>query len=204
MDSIKLILTALVTIGVVVWLIHLLARRISRRLGERVANRSLEDNRRPLIRSGFILALLLTCLGYYGLWSVARSWPPAWLERRTHRNAVFQRVEQGGGWERLAADAAMLAATNAPTTPVQLFGNTTNIVLPASIALLRPFLIEVHPGLVTNAVLFRVFPGYRRHPSYSLVVVSTPVETQAQVAFRERLARTATVRQVALGVFEVY
>ena len=40
------------------------------------------------------------------------AWPPTWLERRTQRQKVLERVERGGGWEALRLECESLIASN--------------------------------------------------------------------------------------------
>ena len=114
MDVIGLILTAVIGVALVVCLNHFLARRISTRIAaEPAAQQSLSD-RSPLVRPGFILSLLLIFLATYWVWNL---WPPNWVQQRAFRRTVLQRVEDSGGWERLTANAKLLAATTIPVSP---------------------------------------------------------------------------------------
>jgi len=204
MDTIELILAAIVTVALVVYLVHFLARRLSQRLGERAANQSIEAYRHPLIRSNFVLALLLIYLGGYGILKIRSWWPPAWVQRDSQRKEVFRRVESAGGWGRLLAETTVWMATNDPNFPGWLSAFNTNCHLPQSISTLKPVLIEVNPGQITNTVLFHVFRAHRHQPGYALYVTSTKSSQAAIETFRTKFPRTDTPRQITNGVFEVY
>ncbi len=204
MDAIGLMLAAVASVALVIYLIHFLARGISRRVGERAAQQGLLGDRPPWVRPGFAFSLLLILIGAYVFWNLLRYGPPEWVRQRALRRAVLQRVEDSGGWACLSADARLLAATNNSGLPVRFSPGQTNVVLPESIKQLRPITIEVNPNLITNTVLLQFFQfgRFRKRASYSLWVAPELTREEAQVAYRTKSRQQGRIRQLAPGVFE--
>ena len=204
MEDLFFIATAVLAVGLIAGLTHLVARSLSRASAERAAFGQIDDHRQPLVRPGFILCLLgvfvITPLAFQLLsW-----WPPQWMERRARRQAVVSRVEAVGGWERLSADLAAHLATNKTPGP-WILGTSTNLGLPSSLAALKVPIIEPRPFPTTNSALLHFYTGRRHRASYS-ILVSTGGTNAAPKAeqLRSQWLRSAVVRRITNGIYEVY
>lgn len=77
-------------------------------------------------------------------------WPPRWLERRTQRQQVLERVQSAGGWAALKRDCDALAnAYRDDPYGFKWFSHDTNL-LPPAIAALKPRCVEFYPRKVVQ------------------------------------------------------
>jgi len=100
-ELIEISLIGFFTLVLVVFLIHFLARRISKRIGENVCDPILEAKRKPLVRPGFVLTLILIFFGIPLIWKIIIWWPPRWIERQEQRKQVALRIAEAGGYSNL-------------------------------------------------------------------------------------------------------
>jgi len=126
---------------------------------------------------GILVGILVTLVVLYGylpvLVRLPEAWPPAFIERRTQRKQVFERVQAAGGWQSLQQDCAALIAQNRGAYFHWGRGNTNP--LPSSIAALKPREVRFVDGQ-PEVVHIKVF-GYRstdghQPPYFGLQVVS--------------------------------
>ena len=124
-----------------------------------------------LLASVVVLALLYFQLPT--LVALVNAWPPAFIERRTQRQQVFDRVQSAGGWQSLQQDCAALITQNRGAYFVWFRGHTNP--LPSSIAALKPREVRFSDGQ-PEVVHIKVF-GFRstdghQPPYFGLQVVS--------------------------------
>ncbi len=86
----------------------------------------------------FLFWGLLGLVAIFFLAAPLSGWPPNWLERRTQRQQVLERVQSAGGWGALRRDCDALARTYKDDPyGFTWFDNDTN-TLPPAIAALHP------------------------------------------------------------------
>lgn len=191
--------------AVVVFLIHFLARSLSRSLAEKAVNRTTDENHKPLIRPGFILVVAILVSGFLFIWFRPVIKTPQWYAKYRLRSEVNQRVQSLGGWKELIAVAKSLT-TNQPAVPTWISPSGTGDFGAESLVQLRASMITVHPGFITNAVQIDFFEGGRGRPrvSYTIYVAPDYPDDMAVQTFRIKISRQANFRPLSPGVFEVY
>ncbi len=206
-ELLEILLIGLFTLVLVVWLIHVLARRISKRIGENVHDPTLEPNRQPLIRPGFVLTLVCIFLGLPLLWSISLWWPPQWIERREQRNRVALRIVEAGGFSNLVQACAAFASTNQSSTYL-VSSFHTNVVYPREMLVMKPRQIRCEQWKGIAVVKLQLFgmhsSGGRDTPFYSLIVVTEKTPGDVTDTLEHDLGGRMSIRKLAEGVFEVY
>jgi hypothetical protein len=76
------------------------------------------------------------------------AWPPAFLERRTQRHQVLERVESAGGWAALTRDCDNLANTFRDDTKGFIWSRHDTNSLPPAISALKPSAVQFYPRKV--------------------------------------------------------
>jgi len=122
-----------------------------------------------------IIALFALFLCFPTLFRLSEAWPPAFLERRTQREQVLERVQSSGGWLTLQHDCAMLVEQYKATNFIWFRVRTNYNELPAAIAALKPREVRFY-GVEPPVVHIKVF-GFRstdghQPPYFGLEVVS--------------------------------
>jgi hypothetical protein len=105
------------------------------------------DNPRPKSKfpsAGFIVTLLVAfvVVPYFFGWFLPW-WPPPSIERRTQRQAAFERVQSTGGWMALQRDCDALVEHNRDGTFSWFRHDDTN-ALPSTIAALNPWEVRYY------------------------------------------------------------
>src|SRR5512138_3681904 len=93
-----------------------------------------------------ILGLLLLLPLFPTLMRLPNAWPPAFLERKTQRQQVLQRVHSAGGWSALGHDCDVLSQQT--NTDCFFWTPRSTNPLPPAIAALNPK--AVRAGLTIN------------------------------------------------------
>jgi hypothetical protein len=138
-----------------------------------------EEQQKPQSRFGclviFIVVLVLLFFQLPTIIALVNAWPPAFIERRTQREQVLERIQSAGGWQVLRRDCATIVEQNRDTYFVWFRGHTN--ALPPSIATLKPREVRYyHDAGMPEIVDIKVF-GYRstdghQPPYFGLRVVS--------------------------------
>ncbi len=136
-----------------------------------------QDREESQSKLGCLLAFVIVLALLYSqlptLIALVNAWPPAFIERRTQRQQVFERAQAAGGWQSLQKDCAALIAENRGTGFSWLRAQTN--LLPASIAALNPTEVrftDVQPEVVHIKVFgYRSTDGHQP-PYFGLEVVS--------------------------------
>jgi hypothetical protein len=122
---------------------------------------------------GILAALFLLVQCFPVLLHLLAAWPPDFIERRTQRQQVFERIQSSGGWQSLQADCVSLIAQNRGTN--FFWSRPQTNLLPASIAALNPRevrFIDSRPEVVHIKVFgYRNTDGHQQ-PYFGLQVVS--------------------------------
>jgi hypothetical protein len=160
------------------------------------------------------LVLLIICLS---LPSLANVWPPNWIERRTQRKQVWERIESVGGWAALQRDCDVLVE--------QYRGNVfrwsqydTN-KLPRTLAVLKPWDVQFYSPTVLRdfknapevpVVRIKIFgvhsTGGHSTPYFGLEVVSGLVGNYRPRPSGGGVSGNCyhTYRRVTEGIYEIY
>ena len=83
---------------------------------------------------------------YFILPSLLMSWPPDWLERRTQRQKVIERVQAAGGWAALQKECDALVEQYRDTAFMWHRGETN--ALPPALAALKPWEVRFYSPTV--------------------------------------------------------
>jgi len=148
------------------------------------------------------------------------AWPPDWVERRTQRRLLSERIESVGGWDALRRDCALLVEQH-KDAGVQWFRHGDTNTLPAAIAALKPWEIRYYPpgslrgsqqDTAIPVVRIRLFgmpsTGGNASPYLGLEVVCS-TNTSAYEPRRGYSGgvpgnRHSTFRRLAENVFEIF
>ncbi len=147
-------------------------------------------------------------------------WPPDWLERRSQRRLLAERVQAAGGWDAVKRDCASLVE-NHSTEPFSWFrGGSTN-PLPQALAALKPIEIRYYPPemlrntqheTTAEVIRIRLFglpsTGGNAIPYFGLEVVcgtnASAYEPQRGSRGGVPGNRHSTFRKITDNVFEIY
>jgi hypothetical protein len=163
------------------------------------------------------------CLAFLGFLTITGflnpfAWPPKFMERRTQRAEVMERVRSAGGWDALRHDCVLLARTNEFVHWYRGFTNDAPI-LPPTIAALKPREVEfVSPKFLSNGpeefripvVRIKLFgmhaTGGRSTPYFGLEVVISPSSEGYTPKARPAASGNGhtNYRKVSEGVYEVF
>jgi len=209
MDDLFFIAIAVLAVGLIAGLTHIVARSLSRASAERAAFGPIDDHRQSLVRPGFILCLLSVFVIAPLAFRLLAWWPPRWLEHRQHHQQAIERVVAAGGWDSLHQDTALLLATNQGQYLRCYYPlRQTNFVLPSAIAALKPREIELNLGRSSNAACYRIFgyksSGARGQANYWLVVTGENGSPDIPKAITSRFPSPRTIHLITNGVYEVY
>jgi hypothetical protein len=139
--------------------------------------RAEERKQKPQSRLGclvvFVALLVLLYLELPTIIALVNAWPPAFIERRTQREQVLERIQSAGGWQALQRDSTAIVEQNRGTHFVWFRGSTNP--LPPSVAALKPREVRFFDGQ-PEVVEIKVF-GYRstdghQPPYFGLRVIS--------------------------------
>jgi len=146
--------------------------------------------------------------------------PPDWIERRSQRRLVLERIQSIGGWDALKRDCALLVEQHKNENFYWSRSSSTN-ALPAAIAALKPMEVRFYPpgvfggsnqDTLVPVVRIRIFglhaTGGNSTPYLGLEVVCS-TNTGAYEPKRGNSGgasgnRYSTFRRVAENVFEIY
>ena len=90
------------------------------------------------------VAALVLFVSFPTLVRLSMAWPPAFLERRTQRGQVLERVKAAGGWAALQRDCTTLIDQHRDTDFYWVFTHTN--ALPTAIAALKPREVRLNGG----------------------------------------------------------
>jgi hypothetical protein len=134
-----------------------------------------EEQQKPQSRFGCLVVFIVVLLYFQfpTIIALVNAWPPAFIERRTQREQVLERIQSAGGWQALQRDCATIVEQNRGTYFVWFRGHTN--ALPPSIAALKPREVRFSDSQ-PEIVEIKVF-GYRstdghQPPYFGLRVVS--------------------------------
>ena len=163
------------------------------------------------------------CLAFLGFLTITGflnpfAWPPMFMERRTQRAEVMERVRSAGGWDALRHDCMLLAQTNEYVQWSRWSSHAAPALLPA-IAALKPQQVDfVSPTLLHNGpeesrtpvVRIKIFgmhaTGGRSTPYFGLEVVISPSSEGYTPKARPAASGNGhtNYRKVSEGIFEVF
>jgi hypothetical protein len=105
---------------------------------------------------GFLLWIPLVLLTiYFFLPIVLTGSPPSlirnWMERRTQRQQVLERIQSAGGWVALKRDCDVLANKHKDASTSFSWSDSDTSTLPPAIAALKPKYVEFYPRKVVQS-----------------------------------------------------
>jgi hypothetical protein len=141
MESIELVLGALLFIGLTVFLSHFFSKRASLSLAN--------ADERTLKIGGKICYYALKWVTVIFLVGIGLNyitfWPPHWLERTRQRKIVLERVQDAGGWRAIKSDCEQIVTTGV-TNGFHWFHRSPDApTLPKSLAMLKPRMVDIWP-----------------------------------------------------------
>jgi hypothetical protein len=199
-------ISALFGTALVVFLVHVLARRLTKDAA------SVEQTKPGMLGRGiYYVAKWITIIGFVYLVVVylPNYFPPRWVERISQRKQVAERVQSAGGWGEVLRQSSLFVSTNAdPRLDLVVPWAQTNIVFPPAIKALKPRNIARDSWDGVNILKLHIFGIHstgRRGPAfYSLVVMPDAPQTNVVDLLRQHYGDRQTIRQITNGVFEVY
>lgn len=166
-----------------------------------------------------IIGVLITSIvSQFGLRLVFQWWPPDWVERRTQRRILQERIQAAGGWEVIRRDCIQLSNQHDDGIFYWSRGHTN--ALPGGISKLKP--MEVRFTSPKNLQQNKDYPkvpfvriklfgthstGGHSSPYLGLEVVCDTNALNYRPEAHHNVApgnRYTTYRRIADGIFEVY
>ncbi|MGN6556013.1 MAG: hypothetical protein ACTHLW_20080 [Verrucomicrobiota bacterium] len=167
-----------------------------------------------------VWTILAALFVFYIFPRLLMAWPPDWIERRTQRRLILERIESVGGWNALKRECMTLVGQHT-NEPFEWFRYGDTNALPPTLAALKPMEIRFYPpGIFRGSqqdtsvpvVHIRIFgmpsTGGNASPYLGLEVVCS-TNTGAYEPRRGYSGgvpgnRHSTFRKVAENVFEIY